>query len=318
MKKLITLAAAVVSAALFFGCSDSSDNNNAALLLAASSSSSGVSLPESVGENELAGKKFSVNSETVEFSESSYVTAMDYTSFKVYYKCSYTYNSNTKSLYSYALNTWVEGDIPQTDEKSLRYLTYSQFGYTDTTNETEVPSDVIARYKRYESLHAKKINRLAYNLSSDGSTLKLISDSRYPKDLTLKDIYSPAYADTLNIVNNSSTVYTLSYSSQYIWPERNPALMSSDLLTGHKVSSITSDRINLSALGIRFSSNVDFDYTSGDFYLAYDATSISNGVKYTIKNLLSDTTMGEITINYATSSNIPDMTSATTYTLVTE
>ena len=48
-----------------------------------------------------------------------------------------------------------------------------------------------------------QLHRVRDNLSSDGSTLKLISDSRYPKDLTLKDIYSPAYADILNIVNNT-------------------------------------------------------------------------------------------------------------------
>lgn len=367
MKKLITLTAAVVSAALFFGCSDSSDNNNAALLLAASSSSSGVSLPESVGENELAGKsfnlvgfsetwKFSSNSVSVVHSSDCKGVSNKYSEYNREHTVtySYSYNTETKRIYLFPVSDstvitrygesvvlpalsfatdagFINALVAQykviydkvTSYTTLEYMaeikrydTFREYGYTDSSNMTEVSRDIIARYNRAQSL--KTITAKVYNLSSDGKIFKFATDSTYcAPGTTLQDIYSAAYAGKeLDITSNSTTVYTLSYGRQYECPECTPALMSSDLLTGYKVSSITSDRINLSAIGIRLSSNVDFDYTSGDFYLNYDTTEVANGVKYTIKDLLSDTTMGEITINYATSSNIPDVSYAPKYALV--
>lgn len=381
MKKLITLAAAVVSAALFFGCSDSSDNNNAAFLLAASGSSlsnssntglSGVSLPESVGINELKGKcftsdnimgnatvmKFSENSVSIEiraeFAEEANInSACKYESTTTY---SYSYNYETKrlywlpvsesaviirgdnktalakptfttdaeffngskayykSFYDKATDAFLESLVKQDRSK------FDSFGYTDSTHESTVSKEIIARYNRAQSL--KQIVSYAYNLSSDGVTLKLLLDSTYfAPGTSLADVYSPAYAkSTFNIVNDLTTVYTLNYARQYIWPERDAAIMSLGTFpyVGHKVSSINSNVINLSESGIRTSTDEDFDYDPAFFNFVYEATDITNGVKYTLKNSLTNTTMGEITINYATSSNIPDMTSVTTYTLVTE
>lgn len=133
MKKLITLAAAVVSAALFFGCSDSSDNNNAAFLLAAANSSSSVSLPASVGINELAGKtfkwecpgtdgdmycsiyKFDSQYLTI-ISDNEYQETVSHSAYKLkdVFFCSYTYNSETKRIYftgNYLSRTIVRNGI---------------------------------------------------------------------------------------------------------------------------------------------------------------------------------------------------------------
>ncbi len=332
MKKLITLAAAVVSAALFFGCSDSSDNNNAALLLAASSNSSGVSLPASVGTNELAGKTFKSDDDsesslfsvkTIEFSDSFYVEKYGINYCQKY---AYTYNSDTKSLYSCLLDYYSEGNVDSSNattstddelEKQVRYFLYHSYGYTDTTGETDVPAEVIARYERDVSLHYKRITRQAYNLASDGTTLKLVSDSRYPKDTTLDNIYTTDYAnDSLLIVSN---FYKLSYGRQYVWPERNAALMSYDSKIGYKVSSVKDGVINYTAKGTRASEDNDFIYDTalaGSF--SYSVLSETSERVVYILRYSDGTEFGSITIDYATSSNVPDMTSAPTYTLVTE
>lgn len=337
MKKLITMAVAVVSAALFFGCSDSSDNNNSALLLAASSNSSGVSLPASVGTNELAGKTFKSDDDSdflpiTEFSDLFYIQRMDFSSTDtaICYKYAYSYNSHTKTLYSCLLDFYTEkgeldspGDTTLTDEqiealeKYMRYSIYSSYGYTDTTGETDVPAEVIARYERDMSLQYKRITRQAYNLASDGTTLKLVSDSRYPKDTTLDNIYTTDYAnDSLLIVSN---FYKLSYGRQYVWPERNAALMSYDSKIGYKVSSVKDGVINYTAKGTRASEDNDFIYDTalaGSF--SYSVVSETSERVIYILRYSDGTEFGSITIDYATSSNVPDMTSAHTYTLVTE
>lgn len=171
MKKLITVVAAVVSAALFFGCSDSSDNNNAALLLAAANSSSSVSLPASVGINELAGKTFksdddseiyNFDSRTYTFAFKGSADAIDSTREAYEYEYIetylYSYNSITKRIYSVFVNRSIfviRGGI----KSKVIYPSFS----TD--------EEYISVYKKAEKVFA--------NLLSDDLLETSIKDRRY-------------------------------------------------------------------------------------------------------------------------------------------
>lgn len=334
LKKILSFLAAALLAAAFMGCSNDSDDNNSALLLSLSSGGSSLSsaLPASVGTNELAGKTFKSDDDsesslfsvkTIEFSDSFYVEKYGINYCQKY---AYTYNSDTKSLYSCFLDYYSEGNVDSSNattstddelEKQVRYFLYHSYGYTDTTGETDVPAEVIARYERDMSLMYKGIKRQAYNLASDGTTLKLVLDSRYPKDTTMDNIYTTDYAnDSLLIVSN---FYKLSYGRQYVWPERNAALMSYDSKIGYKVSSVKDGVINYTAKGTRASEDNDFIYDTalaGSF--SYSVLSETSERVIYILRYSDGTEFGSITIDYATSSNVPDMTSASTYTLVTE
>ena len=347
MKKTLSMVfAAALAAAIFFGCSNSSSDNSALLLAMASSGSAPdrTGLPANVGNNDFAGKTFKrTSSETTEkyafgtdtvtwsFSNPSYGNT------NIVY--AYTYNATTKQLFLKVASTNVRQDIStmighfttdagfinaiknffkqrgssDTDEqlentaKGMRYGTFSTYGYQDSTNATEVPDRIIAKYNAGQA-ETKTRNKLveikAFDLS--GSTLKLSSDPRIPAGKGLNEIYG-VYGVTLSITDdNSIPVYNLSYSSM---PSVTPDIVKLSEKKGFRVSSITADKINTSATAEATGSvNLDWTFTPAAGSINYNTNKTTTSGVFTIPGL------GKATVTYATADNVPSMTSADPWT----
>lgn len=222
---------------------------------------------------------------------------------------------SSKQLYKILNDKADDAYITSTAASAVKLQRYSMFfayGYTDTTGETPVADEIIARYNRAQDLSKKVVTCQAYSLSSTG--LKLVSDSYYPKGTTLSDFVSSFARGSLNLVSNSSTAYTFNYNMQYAWPERYCALTASNSLSGYQVSSVLESAINISKTGIRTSAASDYTFTDLSGSISLKKSESSSSAVYTAS--LNGVDIGTITIPYATSSNIPSFTNAMEYTLV--
>ena len=304
-------------------------------------------LPENVGTNDFAGKtfkrtdasmtyKWAFGSDTVTYS-SIYTTVQGAPATTTTY--AYSYNATTKQLFLKVASTNVRQDIStmighfttdagfinaiknffkqrgssDTDEqlentaKGMRYGTFSTYGYQDSTNATEVPDRIIAKYNAGQA-ETKTRNKLveikAFDLS--GSTLKLLSDSRIPAGKGLNEIYG-VYGVTLSITDdNSIPVYNLSYSSM---PSVTPDIVKLSEKKGFRVSSITADKINTSATAeATGSANLDWTFTPAAGSINYNTNKTTTSGVFTIPGL------GKATVTYATADNVPSMTSADPWT----
>ena len=272
--------------------------------------------------------------------------------------CSYSYNVTTKRIYLKLIGTteYIVRDDKKTvipelsfstdaqfveavkkqneiiydkaDESYLdhlvkfeRYSKFSYCGYTDSTGETAVSNEIIARYNRSNELFKNKVWCHAYSLSSTG--LKIVTDNTYyPKGTKLSDFLLSFASNSLNVVNNGSVVSTFNYSMQYLWPERYCALTYSNDLLGCFVSSVSETAINASKLGHRTSSDSDYEFNNTSTSLKLEKTETELQAVYKVYGISpdsedgSESLLGTITIPYATSSNIPDFSSAAEYALV--
>lgn len=197
--------------------------------------------------------------------------------------------------------------------KQSRYLLFYTFGYTDTTGETLVSDEIIARYNRAQELSRNSVSCTAYSLSSTG--LKIVSDSdHYSKETKLSDFCSSFASSSLNLVANGSTAFTFSYSMQYAWPERYCALTASDGLFGYYVTSASESALSVSKVGARASSSSDYIFMEQASTISLSKSETSSYAVYTAS--LDGAVIGTITIPYATADNIPSFDTAVQYTLV--
>lgn len=197
--------------------------------------------------------------------------------------------------------------------KQYRYFYFSTFGYTDTTGETLVSDEIIARFNRAQELSRNSVSCIAYSLSSTG--LKLVSDSdHYSKETKLSDFCSSFASDSLNLVANGSTAFTFSYKMQYAWPERYCALTASDGLFGYYVTSASESALSVSKVGARASSSSDYTFMEQASTISLSKSETFSYAVYTAS--LNGAVIGTITIPYATVFNIPSFDTAVEYTLV--
>ncbi|MCR5494220.1 MAG: hypothetical protein K6F15_01145 [Treponema sp.] len=221
-------------------------------------------------------------------------------------------------LYDKASTSVKEGLIDNM-VKSYRLSNLTSYGYTDNTG-AEAASDVVwARYSKYRALYNNFVTKQAYNLS--GSSFKIVSDSYYPKSVELSDFTNKYSSDTLSVLSGDTAKYNINFAGQYYWPERNAAIMDTTSLTGFKVSSVTDNAIAVSETGIRLAATSDFNYTETTGTIVATKTVNDTCSTYELSMPVGGgivNSMGTITINYATASNIPSFASATSYTLVTE
>ena len=199
------------------------------------------------------------------------------------------------------------------DAKKLRYLYFSTFGYTDSTGETPVSDEIIARYNRVQELSRNSVGCTAYSLSSTG--LKLVIDSgHYSKETKLSDFFSSFASHSFNLVANGSTAFTFSYKMQYAWPERYCALTASNGLLGYYVTSASESALSVSKVGERTSSSSDYTFKEQASTISLSKSETSSYAVYTAS--LNGAVIGTITIPYATADNIPSFGTAGEYTLV--
>lgn len=197
--------------------------------------------------------------------------------------------------------------------KSLRRLFFFDFDYTDSTGETPVSDEIIARYNRAKELGRNSVGCTAYSLSSTG--LKLESDyGHYSKETKLSDFFSSFASDSLNLVANGSTAFTFSYHMQYAWPERYCALTASNGLLGYYVTSASESALSVSKVGARASSSSDYTFMEQASTISLSKSETSSYAVYTAS--LNGAVIGTITIPYATADNIPSFGTARKYTLV--
>jgi hypothetical protein len=197
--------------------------------------------------------------------------------------------------------------------KQYRYFSFSAFGYTDSTGETPVSDEIIARYNRAQELIRNSVSCSAYSLSSTG--LKLVSDSgHYSKETKLSDFCYSFASHSFNLVANGSTAFTFSYRMQYAWPERYCALTASNGLWGYYVTSASESALSVSKVGARASSSSDYTFTEQASTISLSKSETSSYAVYTAS--LNGAVIGTITIPYATADNIPSFGTAGEYTLV--
>ena len=195
----------------------------------------------------------------------------------------------------------------------IGYFPFSAFGYTDSTGETPVSDEIIARYNRAQELSRNSVICRAYSLSSTG--LKLVSDSgHYSKETKLSDFFSSFASHSFNLVANGSTAFTFSYKMQYAWPERYCALTASNDLWGYYVTSASESALSVSKVGARASSSSDYTFTEQASTISLSKSETSSYAVYTAS--LNGAVIGTITIPYATADNIPSFGTAGEYTLV--
>lgn len=216
-----------------------------------------------------------------------------------------------KILYDKADDAYINS-CAASSAKQWRYPTFYTFGYTDSTGETPVSDEIIARYNRSQELSRNSVSCSAYSLSSTG--LKLVSDSgHYSKDTKLSDFFSSFASDSLNLVANGSTAFTFSYRMQYAWPERYCALTASNGLSGYYVTSASESALSVSKVGARASSSSDYTFVEQASTISLSKSETSSYAVYTAS--LNGAVIGTITIPYATADNIPSF-GTTEYTLV--
>lgn len=300
-----------------------------------------------------ATAKYAFGSDTVTFT--STLPSMDTATVETVTVSSYSFNATTKQLFlkkvssnSYLINDGTRTAMPEpdsitsdaefiaaykksmkqlypsyTDEqltnsaKGVRFTTFAPYGYTDSTNATEVSNEIIAKYNAAQA-ESKTRNTLvdiyAYDLS--GSTLKRLSDSRIPAGKGLNEIYgvystqymitSPSIqlANILAIKDGSDNiVYNLNYSST---PSITPDITNAASNVGYRVSSISESAINTSATATGTGLVWTFTSATGSFSYTTNKTATSG--------VFDITDLGKITVTYATAGNIPaDWTAAATY-----
>lgn len=315
-------------------------------------------LPANVGSNVFVGKTFSHTDDSgvtakYAFGSDTVTITSTFSSAETATVYPYSYDATTKQLFlkKVSSSSYLEMDSftsdaefiaaykkymkqlgsTSTDEqltnsaKGMRFTIFAPYGYTDSTNATEVSNEIIAKYNAAQA-ESKTRNTLvdiyAYDLT--GSTLKLLSDSRIPAGKGLNEIYgvyntryyvSPRYVDILVIKDGSDNiVYNLNYSST---PSITPDITEvpditniniNDLsMSGYRVSSISESAINTSATATGTGLVWTFTPATGSFSYTTNKTATSG--------VFDITGLGKITVTYATADNIPDMTSAATYTV---
>jgi len=197
--------------------------------------------------------------------------------------------------------------------KQSRCPVFYTFGYTDTTGDTPVSDEIIARYNRAQELSRNSVSCTAYSLSLTG--LKIVSDSgHYSKETKLSDFCSSFASSSLNLVANGSTAFTFSYKMQYAWPERYCALTASNGLWGYYVTSASESALSVSKVGARASSSSDYIFMEQASTISLSKLETSSYAVYTAS--LDGAVIGTITIPYAIADNIPSFDTVVQYTLV--
>ena len=240
-----------------------------------------------------------------------------------------------KILYDLASDDYIEAQA-----KKSRYIIFATFGYTDTTGETPVSNEIIARYN--EAQKQKYISTMSYSVSD--TRLKLVGGNRFPFGNDFSELFNHNYNTVSTIINNElffaikdnadNTVYGLYQFNNVISvqvqavpsggsaPSTPPAftlptaalfpynhILKSDGLLIYKVSYVDANAIHTSATGTRTNTTSDFSFTNESKTFKYTTTKSENGAVVDIEGL------GKINIVYATPATIPDFTSATEYTL---
>ena len=311
---------------------------------------------------------------TVSITSSTYNTAYDMVITQTY---SYTYDSNSKVFYcieqkseSTFVRNGVKLDMPKADfstdaefitcekkglkiqydlasddyieaqAKKSRYIIFATFGYTDTTGETPVSNEIIARYN--EAQKQKYISTMSYSVSD--TRLKLVGGNRFPFGKDFSELFNHNYNYVLAMIYNElffaikdgsdNTVYGLYQFNNIIFgqvqavpsggsaPSTPPAftlptatlfpynhILKNDNLLIYKVSSVDANAIHTSATGTRTNTTSDFSFTNESKTFKYTMEKSDNGAVVDIEGL------GKINIVYATPATIPDFTSATELTL---
>ena len=223
-----------------------------------------------------------------------------------------SYKLSWKILFDKADDAYINSYAASMAKQS-RYITFSTFGYTDSTGETPVSDEIIARYNRVQELSRNSVGCTAYSLSSTG--LKLVIDSgHYSKETKLSDFFSSFASHSFNLVANGSTAFTFSYKMQYAWPERYCALTASNGLLGYYVTSASESALSVSKVGERTSSSSDYTFKEQASTISLSKSETSSYAVYTAS--LNGAVIGTITIPYATADNIPSFGTAGEYTLV--
>ena len=196
----------------------------------------------------------------------------------------------------------------EAEAKASRYWTFMSYGYTDSTGEDVVSNEIIAKFNKVRAANITYylVHINAYEIS--GSTVKIINDSRFPAGLGLNEIYG-VYNFTGTLMDGSTPTYTLTYSTNVY---SDPALVKADGTEGYKVAAVTANALVISEKSSRESATIPY-------YMSYVAA--PETISYTTtKNDDNTVTFdfgaaGKATATYATSTNVPDMTLADTWTI---
>lgn len=235
----------------------------------------------------------------------------------------------------------VSDEYIEAETKKFRYLTFAKYGYTDSSGETPVSNDIIARYN--EAQKQKYISTMSYSVSD--TRLKLVGGNRFPFGKDFSELFNHNYNNLVPLMNpgelffaikdgSDNTVYGLYQFVNVILgqaqavpsggsaPSTPPAftlptaasfpynhILKSDGLLAYKISSVDANAIHTSATGTRTNTTSDFSFTNESKTFKYTTTKSENGAVVDIEGL------GKINIVYATPATIPDFTSAAEYTL---
>ena len=315
-------------------------------------------LPPSVGTNELAGKTFAgtkYEEDTYTTTTIKHDATANNTAYVEEWIFSYTYNSNLKVIYykdsgvayvrngvrtilpeenfstdaefiSYQKNYFklqydlASDDYIETLAKQTRVNRFAQYGYTDTSCETPVSNEIIAKYNEWLKLKKKSselISTKSYSVSDTG--VKFESSDRYPEGKDFNELF-PYYRAPWQIKDSSgNTAYSLHCSfaiaaapmffNKDVSLQYHQIMAKSDGLLAYKVSSVDANAIHTCATGTRTNTTSDFSFTDENKTFKYTMTKSENGAVVDIEGL------GKINIVYATPATIPDFTSAMEFPL---
>ena len=315
-------------------------------------------LPPSVGTNELAGKTFAgtkYEEDTYTTTTIKHDATANNTAYVEEWIFSYTYNSNLKVIYykdsgvayvrngvrtilpeedfstdaefiSYQKNYFklqydlASDDYIETLAKQTRVNRFAQYGYTDTTGETPVSNEIIAKYNEWLKLKKKSselISTKSYSVSDTG--VKFESSDRYPEGKDFNELF-PYYRAPWQIKDSSgNTAYSLHCSfaiaaapscfNKDVSLQYHQIMAKSNGLLAYKVSSVDANAIHTCATGTRTNTTSDFSFTDENKTFKYTTTKSENGAVVDIEGL------GKINIVYATPATIPDFTSAMEFPL---
>ena len=241
-----------------------------------------------------------------------------------------------KILYDLASDDYIEAQA-----KQYRYITFAKYGYTDSSGETLVSNDIIARYN--EAQKQKYISTMSYSVSD--TRLKLVGGNRFPFGKDFSELFNHNYNSLVPLINSDELFFAIKDGSdntvyglyQFVnvmlvqaqavpsggsAPSTPPAftlptaasfqynhILKSDGLLIYKVSSVEANAIHTSATGTRANTSSDFSFTNENKTFKYTTKKSENGAVVDIEGL------GKINIVYATPATIPDFTSAPEYTL---
>lgn len=183
--------------------------------------------------------------------------------------------------------------------KGKRYSTFSQFGYKDVTCEKAVPDETIAEYNKYNAASQTLVNIHAYEFKNNNKFYFMEYDFRFPKGLTLSQIYNDYYAlfESNNRGNGNWSLFNTFGSS--------PEITEAPGTAGYRISSITSSAINTcqdAALNGNPALKWTYTQKEREFKYKVEDHSQSNYVSYIVDEL------GTFEITYAAANNIPDPT----------